>query len=165
MTMRWIAAVVLAAGVIALQGCDDRRHTAPAQAEKPAPTPTPTPAPAAAHAHDNAPAPNAVTPPAAHAGHAHAAADNALGGPHVGASPAAGSSDEKISVVNAYCPILVGQAVGEHKMCDRRLTRTFKGRVIGFCDPECVSAWDGFADEQRQKYLDDALALETAPKP
>lgn len=99
-------------------------------------------------------APNKPTSGQQH-GHEHAPSktDNLAG-------PAAGSTDSKVQVVNALCPVLVGQSVGKDKMCDRSLVREFKGRKIGFCDPECRVTWDQLTDEQRQAYLDEALALE-----
>lgn len=79
---------------------------------------------------------------------------DALGG------PSAGSQATQVQVVNGLCPILVGQSVGKGKMCDRTLAREFKGQMIGFCDPECRTTWDQLTDEQRQAYLDEAMALE-----
>ncbi len=98
-----------------------------------------------------------------HTHHASSAGgEGALGGPAVGS---AGLLGESVEVVNIYCPVLVGQLVGstdKPRACDRRLVRTFEGKSVGFCDPECVKAWDDMTNEQRQRYLDDAIKLEAS---
>lgn len=144
--MRWIAVRVVALGLMLGTGCERRESASSGQT-----------------------APTAQTPPTAtksgHAGHGAPKVGSdadALGGPRIASSSDAA---ERVLVVNAYCPILVGQSVGDRKMCDRRLVLEFKGRKVGFCDPECRTAWNGMSDEQRQKYLDEALKLESEPKP
>ncbi|MBY0313213.1 MAG: hypothetical protein K2W85_14170 [Phycisphaerales bacterium] len=141
--MRWIASGVVAVGLVLGAGCERREGASSGQAS----------ANATKNGH------------AGHAGHSVPTAGSdtdALGGPRVVSSDAGA---ERELVVNAYCPILVGQSVGDKKMCDRRLVLEFKGQKVGFCDPECRTAWNGMSDEQRQKYLDEAMKLEAEPKP
>lgn len=155
--MRWIALVLAGLGLVAAVGCERRNEAASdrsGEATAPAGVAHGKPHEHGAHAGHSGHATHGATKPSSDA--------DAMGGPRV-----AGASDvaERVSVVNAYCPILVGQSVGEMKQCDRRLVRDFKGQMVGFCDPECRSAWDGMNDEQRQKYLDEAMKLEAEPKP
>ncbi|MBY0260788.1 MAG: hypothetical protein K2Q20_00490 [Phycisphaerales bacterium] len=67
--------------------------------------------------------------------------------------------------MNRYCPLLVGQSVGAGKRCERVMTRTLGGRLVGFCDAECLKAWDEMSEARRGELLEEALALEAKSPP
>lgn len=115
-----------------------------------------------------------VSAPGHVAGHSHAHAavdaagpatargrdDDPLAGPRV-----VGAQKELVEVVNRYCPLLVGQSVGAGKRCERVMTRTLGGRLVGFCDAECLKAWDEMSEARRGELLEEALALEAKSPP
>lgn len=68
------------------------------------------------------------------------------------AMKAAGS--EKGAVVNDHCPIM-GTKLDKDKVPEK-LTRTFKGKTVGFCCGGCPAKWDKLSDEEKQKKLDAA---------
>ncbi len=82
--------------------------------------------------------------------------ENALAGPGV-----FGPRSDVVEVVNATCPLLVGQSVGAGKRCERSMTRRLGNRLVGFCDAECVRAWDQMSESRREALLRETLALES----
>ena len=80
----------------------------------------------------------------------------ALAGPKVADS----SSDPRVKVVNAYCPIAGSHAVGEGNMTVASLTRDFNGKKIGFCCEHCPPVWDDLSAQEKQAALDAAMASE-----
>lgn len=68
------------------------------------------------------------------------------------ATKAVGS--EEGAVVNDRCPIM-GTELDKDDV-PGKLTRTFKGKTVGFCCAGCPAKWDKLSDEQKQKKLDAA---------
>lgn len=91
---------------------------------------------------------------------AREAGDEAMAGPRVGGAKDAA----RVEVVNLYCPLLVGQRVGNEKRCEARLTREFRGQRVGFCDAMCLEGWDQMTEERKAEVLAEAMGLE-AGKP
>ena len=61
-----------------------------------------------------------------------------------------GQADQ--GVVNARCPMM-GSKIDPKNVPDS-LTRTFKGKKVGFCCAGCPVAWDKLSDADKQKKLD-----------
>jgi len=54
-------------------------------------------------------------------------------------------------IVNVRCPMM-GMKLQPDKM-SAKLTRTYKGRKVGFCCPECLGAWDRLSEGQKDRKL------------
>lgn len=61
----------------------------------------------------------------------------------------------KGQVVNARCPMM-GTALDPEKV-SKNLTRTFKGRTVGFCCHGCPAAWDKLSDDDKADKLRAAM--------
>ena len=59
------------------------------------------------------------------------------------------------TVINSVCPIS-GKKINPYDVSDNRI-REFHGKKIGFCCPNCPSAWDKLSDEDKQAKLDAAM--------
>ncbi len=60
----------------------------------------------------------------------------------------------KGKIVNARCPMM-GTKLDPSKVT-ASLTKTHKGKKVGFCCAGCPSAWDKLTDQQKQEKLDKA---------
>ena len=61
------------------------------------------------------------------------------------------SFDNSESIVNSRCPI-TGMLIDPAKMANR-LTRHWRGQIIGFASAASVTIWDGLSDEQKADRL------------
>ncbi|HUS93169.1 MAG TPA: hypothetical protein VM695_15025 [Phycisphaerae bacterium] len=74
------------------------------------------------------------------------------------AKPAA---EEMLAVVNAACPIM-GNPI-DPKAVMASLTRTYEGKVVGFCCAGCPVAWDKLGDKEKGEKLAAAMKPATTP--
>lgn len=121
-----------------LIGCT-HTHTAPRTSE-PAPTPIASPSPTP---------PESVAATPARADEQDDDDAQSLAGPKVLAT-----DYPQTKVVNTMCPMIQNRPVGVSGMCNNTLTRTFKGKAVGFCCESCVSDWDVMSDDDKQAALD-----------
>ncbi len=78
-------------------------------------------------------------------------------------SAAAGAAKPgAIVAANKICPIMLEHPV--RKNLEERLTRQYKGKLIGFCCSDCPDAWDALSDEEKDKALVDAAKAEAGEK-
>jgi len=63
--------------------------------------------------------------------------------------------DSSESIVNPRCPIS-GELIDAAKMANR-LTRHWRGQVIGFASAASISIWDGLSDQQKKERLDKVM--------
>lgn len=85
---------------------------------------------------------------------------DALAGPRVADT----STQPRVKVVNAFCPIAGSHAVGENKMTVQSLTRDYQGKKVGFCCDSCPPLWDAMSDDEKKAAFDAALAREATKK-
>lgn len=59
---------------------------------------------------------------------------------------------EKNELVNERCPIM-GAKIDRKKVKLNAMSRTFKGKMIGFCCAGCPAAWDALSDKEKEAKL------------
>jgi hypothetical protein len=65
------------------------------------------------------------------------------------------SIDYSQEVMNTRCPV-TGVVFEATELTEGRVRR-FKGQLIGFCSPDCVTEWDQMADEDKEDALAEAM--------
>lgn len=63
----------------------------------------------------------------------------------------ADKAEADTGVVNVRCPVMGGRIDPENVPAE--LTRTYKGRKVGFCCAGCPVAWDALGDEEKAEKL------------
>ncbi len=63
--------------------------------------------------------------------------------------------------VNVKCPI-TGNPIDPAKLT-KDVTREFKGRLVGFCCPNCPPVWDKLTDAEKEAKLKAVLPPATKP--
>lgn len=76
---------------------------------------------------------------------------DAMAGPRIGASAV-----EPSAVVNGYCAVNHTEGVQGGRNHARWVSE-WRGQRVGFCCEDCLDAWRGMTDDQREKNLADAL--------
>ncbi len=67
-----------------------------------------------------------------------------------------GDDNGEVSVVNPRCPIM-GTKLDQDDV-PAKLTRTWKGKKVGFCCKGCPTKWDKLSNEQKRQKLNAAMA-------